>query len=144
MIQLDVGHFQLLSVYPALPSARHWNLSLLAIKSTQWMPEVLDCTIEAWCLPLMAGWIWKWLEDFVRNIRLFVWGHIGSQSAIVHFVLFHTRSHAPNFGEICIAGHNVFQLKTKLIMWAMNEFNRLYISGLKESETIKGTDNPTC
>jgi hypothetical protein len=49
MIQLDVGHFQLLSVYPALPSARHWNLSLLAIKSTQWMPEVLDCTIEAWC-----------------------------------------------------------------------------------------------
>jgi len=119
MIQLDVGHFQLLSVYPALPSARHWNLSLLAIKSTQWMPEVLDCTIEVWCLPLMAGWIWKWLEDFVRNIRLFVWGHIGSQSAIVHFVLFHTRSHAPNFGEICIAGHSVFQLKTKLIMWAM-------------------------
>ena len=27
--------------------ARHWNLSLLAIEHTSWMPEVLDCTIEA-------------------------------------------------------------------------------------------------
>lgn len=27
-------------------AVRHWNLSLLAINSTQWMPEVLDCTIE--------------------------------------------------------------------------------------------------
>jgi len=28
-------------------AVRHWNLSLLAIKATQWMPEVLDCTIQA-------------------------------------------------------------------------------------------------
>ncbi|CAE6969676.1 unnamed protein product [Symbiodinium sp. CCMP2456] len=28
-------------------AVRHWNLSLLAIEHTAWMPEVLDCTIEA-------------------------------------------------------------------------------------------------
>lgn len=84
------------------------------------------------------------VRRFCSEYKIVCLRHIGSQSAFVHFVLFHTRSHAPNFGEICIAGHSVFQLKTKLIMWAMNEFNRLYISGLKESETIKGPDNPTC
>ncbi|CAE7720427.1 unnamed protein product [Symbiodinium sp. KB8] len=28
-------------------AVRHWNLSLLAIEHTAWMPEVVDCTIEA-------------------------------------------------------------------------------------------------
>jgi len=28
-------------------AVRHWNLSLLGIRNSAWMPEVLDCTVEA-------------------------------------------------------------------------------------------------
>ncbi|CAJ1419685.1 unnamed protein product [Effrenium voratum] len=57
-------------------AVRHWNLSLLAIKSTQWMPEVLDCTIEA--LPGLTEGQAMYertitaMMRFIRNVLL--WG----------------------------------------------------------------------
>lgn len=58
-------------------AVRHWNLSLLAIKSTQWMPEVLDCTIEV--LPRLTEEGQAMYERtitamlrFIRNVLL--WG----------------------------------------------------------------------
>jgi len=58
-------------------AVRHWNLSLLAIKSTAWMPEVLDCTIEV--LPRLTEEGQAMYERsitamlrFIRNVLL--WG----------------------------------------------------------------------
>eukprot|EP00933_Yihiella_yeosuensis_P013903 TRINITY_DN1266_c0_g1_i1.p1 TRINITY_DN1266_c0_g1~~TRINITY_DN1266_c0_g1_i1.p1 ORF type:complete len:1065 (-),score=200.15 TRINITY_DN1266_c0_g1_i1:131-3325(-) len=65
------------AAYEMLAEAvRHWNLSLLGVKGTQWMPEVMDCTIEA--LPQLAEAQVLYekticaMMRFVRNILL--WG----------------------------------------------------------------------
>eukprot|EP00931_Biecheleriopsis_adriatica_P089960 TRINITY_DN64013_c0_g1_i1.p1 TRINITY_DN64013_c0_g1~~TRINITY_DN64013_c0_g1_i1.p1 ORF type:complete len:1076 (-),score=227.82 TRINITY_DN64013_c0_g1_i1:45-3272(-) len=66
------------SAYEMMAEAvRHWNLSLKGIVNTQWLPEVLDCTIEA--LPRLTEEGQAVYERtitamlrFVRNVLL--WG----------------------------------------------------------------------